>query len=250
MIKLSASSIGTFDKCAKKYYFTYIEKPDIAKKDWSHLEAGSYCHRVLELFHIHLMNNVVPQNEYSKLLSQFMSEALKEFKKDILKNDWAEIKQMLQAYLSRLKKEGLTEVVGVEIPFNFQIGDYVVKGFIDRLDRIGPGQYKVVDYKTSKNPKYLDSFQLLLYAIAVKEMYADARELSGAYVLLKHSSDLKEWEFSQKDIDDAINKIVKTGDRIKTEKVWRKKVTKLCDWCDFKTICLDAWTEEEVDIDI
>ncbi len=245
MLKLSASSIGTYDKCNKKYYYTYINKPDIVKPDWSHLEAGKFCHRVLELLHLHLMSNVVPQTEYSKLMSKFFAEASKEFNKDILRPDLPEIKKMLSDYLKVLKRDGLPEVIGVEIAFKFEIEDFVVKGFIDRIDRIGPGEYRIVDYKTSKNPKYLDSFQLLLYAIAVKELYADAQKIWGSYVLLKHESTTKDWEFTQKDIDKAIKTILDTGGKIKADQLWKKKPTRLCDWCDFKSICLDKWTEND-----
>jgi ATP-dependent helicase/DNAse subunit B len=49
LIKLSASSTKTFEQCRRKYYYTYIEK--LPKKNWAHLTLGTFCHRVLELFH-------------------------------------------------------------------------------------------------------------------------------------------------------------------------------------------------------
>ena len=50
-IKLSVSSIKTYEDCPKKYWYGYIEKPPIEKKPWVHLEFGSCLHLALEKFH-------------------------------------------------------------------------------------------------------------------------------------------------------------------------------------------------------
>ena len=244
IIKLSASSIGTFEKCPKKYHYRYIDKPNVPEKDWSFLEFGKCAHRALELFHIDLMENVREPADYGNVMRVSFKEALKEHDQKVLSSEMPYLKEVLQDYLDVILKDGLPQVVSAELDFNFKIGDYIVRGFIDRVDKLGDGEYHVVDYKTNKNPKYLTNFQLLLYALAVKEKFPDAKLIHGSYVLLKHKSELKSWTFNDSDYQGAIDKILKTGRSIDTNVFWEKKPSVLCNWCDYKSICQDNWIEE------
>jgi putative RecB family exonuclease len=243
MIKLSASSIGTFDKCPKHYHYKYIEKPDVPKKDWSFLEFGKCAHRVLELFHEDLITNVRETSEYPTIMRDSFKEALTEFDVEILRDELSYLKEILQTYLNQMLRDGLPEVISNEMDFKIMVGDYLVRGFIDRIDKVGPGHYKVVDYKTNKNPKYLTNFQLLLYAIVIKDRFPDAEKISGCYVLLKHDCKTLDWEFTDKDIKRTINKILRTGKSIDTRDMWEKKPTALCNWCDYRAICQDSWSD-------
>jgi RecB family exonuclease len=242
MLKLSASSMGTYEKCPKSYSYRYIEKPPIEKKEWIHLEFGSCAHRVLELFHMDLCENVRTPEEYPIIMRNSFKLALKEFNVELLRPEMPYLREILQDYLDLLKVDGLTEVVATELPFNFMIGDYMVRGIIDRIDRVSPGHYHVVDYKTSKSSKYLKDFQLILYAIAIQEIYPDAKKISGSYCMLKHKSSLKGWEFTDEDLTRVREKILHIGTSITTDEKWEKKESFLCNWCDYKTICLESWT--------
>lgn len=241
MLKLSASSIGTYEKCPKKYHYQYIEKPPVAEQDWSHLEFGKCAHRVLELFHKDLCDNVRDPTEYPLIMKKSFKEALTEFDMDILKPELNSLKDVLQSYLTKINQKGLPRVIANELNFDFKIGEYTVRGFIDRIDKIEDGYYKVVDYKTNKNPKYLSNFQLLLYALAIKEIYPDAQKIDGAYVLLKHSCDTLEYAFEEKDYQETIDKVLKVGKSIDTSIEWEKKPSILCNWCDYQSLCQNSW---------
>lgn len=241
MIKLSASSIGTYEKCPKKYYFQYIEKPPVPEQDWSHLEFGKCAHRALELFHKNLCENVVSPEDYSKVMKESAKEALKEFDFFILKPDLPELKDVLQSYLNKIQESGLPQVIANELNFDFKIDEYTVRGFIDRIDKISPGHYKVVDYKTNKNPKYLSNFQLLLYALAIKKIYPDVEKISGCYVLLKHNCDTLEYSFEEEDYKATEDKVRQVGLSIDTSVEWEKRPSILCNWCDYQSICQNSW---------
>lgn len=243
MIKLSASSIGTFKKCPKQYHYRYIEKPDVQKQDWTHLEFGKLAHRVLELFHEEILNNVTKPSEYPGVMSKAFKAGLEEFNADYLIDELPELKDILTVYLNKMIKDGIPQVISNELSFETNIENHVIRGFIDRIDLVSPGHYKVVDYKTNKNPKYLTNFQLLLYAVVIREKFPDAEKISGEYVLLKNNCDTIGWDFTNKEIDDTVKTILEVGDSIETNESWEKKPTKLCNWCDFKNICQDTWSE-------
>ena len=86
-------------------------------------------------------------------------------------------------------------------------------------------------------------FQLLVYADAIRRKYPDAKVVHGSYMLLKHNCKTKDWKFSSNDFERVTKKILKRADQISTEKRWVKKPTVLCNWCDYKTICQDSWSE-------
>lgn len=243
MIKLSASSIGTFDKCPKQYHYRYIEKPDVPAQDWTHLEFGKLAHRVLELFHEELLNKVVTPEEYPAIMSRSFKSGLCEFNAEYLLDELPDLKEILTVYLNKMIKEGIPQVISNEMSFDTELGNHKIRGYIDRIDLVEPGHYKVVDYKTNKNPKYLTNFQLLLYAIVIRKEFPDAKKISGEYVLLKQNCETIGWDFTDKQIDETTAKILKVGDSIETRDTWEKRPTKLCNWCDFKTICQDAWAE-------
>lgn len=72
---------------------------------------------------------------------------------------------------------------GVKTPITF---NYI----IDRLDRIGPGEYRVVDYKSQRIPVTADELygkiQARAYAIAVAIEYKDAEKIWVEFDLLRH----------------------------------------------------------------
>lgn len=242
-MKLSVSSIKTYEDCPKKYWYGYVEKPPIEKKPWVHLELGSCLHLALEKFHDFLMETPLPQTEYSGLMKKCMESAVKDFNQELLVPEIQNMQVIMQSYLNDIKTNGLPNVLWVEKAFDITIGNFYLKGFMDRVDQIGPGSYKVVDYKTSKNPAYLEKFQLQTYAMVLRDQLPDMEKISGSYILLKHGCKTKDWEFTMKDLDDCKEKILKYGNLIFNEDTWQKKPTKLCDFCDYKDLCLSNWSD-------
>lgn len=256
MLKLSVSSMDTYEKCPKKYHYTYIEKPNIQKKKWNHTEFGSCGHKMLELFHLRYMSDPFDLKEAPAVMKECFVKAISEFDIDLLEDQtWSPegevpglilLKNIMQKYLYKIKKEGMPNVVGVEIPYSFHHNDDVeVRGFIDRVDLVSPGHYEVVDYKTSKSPDYLSPRQLTVYAEAISRKYPDVKKLSGKYIMLKLDCQEIKWDFNQDDLNKLIKNIDKIANGIKTESKWLKKPTALCKFCDYAPICQDSWTEGE-----
>tara|TARA_A100001011_G_scaffold167625_1_gene176448 strand:+ start:528 stop:1340 length:813 start_codon:yes stop_codon:yes gene_type:complete len=254
LLKLSVSSIGTFEKCPKKYHYRYIEKPDVVRNKWDFTEFGSCAHLILELFHKVLLKKHVPPSRYPDLMKWSFNKAIKEFDIDILngkiwspdgdKNGIEFLKEICQSYLNKIRKEGLPNVIGVETSYNFEIDDAsMIRGFIDRIDKIDDKTYHVIDYKTSKNEKYLNEFQVLVYAEAVKRMYPDAEKIIGSYMLLKHEMKMMSWTFTADDLDRCNKQIRKQSSLITEETTWLKKPSILCRWCDYKDLCQNSWTD-------
>jgi len=246
--------MDTYTKCPKKYHYRYIEKPDVEESKWNFTEFGSCAHRVLELFHLEVLKRDVKRAEYPSLMKRCFRDGIKEFDINILEDSvWTPdgdkpgiiyMREIIQDYLNDIKKNGMPNVIGVEMPFSFKIDDdSIVRGYIDRVDRVGPGEYRVVDYKTSKNEKYLSEFQLLVYAEALRRKYGDVKVVHGSFLLLKHKCKTKDFTFRVSDLDKCNKLLLKKASYIETDDTWVKKPTFLCQWCDYRTICQEAWAE-------
>jgi len=257
LLKLSVSSMGTFDKCPKKYHYRYIEKPDVPRVKHNFTEFGSCAHLMLEMFHEYIMSHgPVDEKDYPALMKKCFKDSIKKFDFYLLntktwspdgdKDGIVYLREIMQSYLDHIRDDGMPEVIGVEVPYSFEIEEGVtVRGYIDRLDRISEGEYHVVDYKTSKSLKYMTSFQLLVYAEAIKRLYPDATVIHGSYLMLKHNCKYLDWTFNANDLKKCRSKIVKTASNIQTETHWVKKPSILCQWCDYESICQGSWVEGE-----
>lgn len=236
IIKLSASSIKTYDQCPRKWKFTYLDKAP--KKDHDYFELGNLCHKTLELFHANYMKDTKQSfGTLSKLMSACFLDAKKEVPnvKIEIKN---EAKILLLDYLKSVINSGMPNVQATELPFNFQIGDDIlIRGFIDRLDLTEDGTFHIIDYKTTKNPRYLEPMQLLIYGLALQRNYPEIEKFRASYILLKHNGKLKDYNFTKEDLVQVEKEIMHYGQTIRNENEWLPMPSRLCDWCDFKELC-------------
>lgn len=238
LLKLSASSTKTYEQCPKKYFYTYIDK--LPKKSWGHLTLGKFCHAVLEQFHKEW--KIDKNLDLVQLMVKCFATQRNEPDYKTMSTDQLEdAKAMLQEYLFSMEKGGMPNVLSVEEPFKIVVDKYILRGFIDRIDVDRDGLFHIVDYKTTKNEKYLDDFQLLVYGIALREKYPEVERYRGSYVLLKKNSKLVTQEFNIQDILKCQSKIIDFGNRIEQEQKWEKRPSQLCNWCDFYDPCQGAW---------
>lgn len=243
LIKLSVSSSKTYEQCPAKFNFHYNLKLPTKPRDY--FDIGHFAHAVLEQFHsewrldqnlniIELMGAAFTKqrDNYPKLTAQQIEE----------------VKAMLQKYLYNVEKNGMPNVLSVEESFEFSVDKYLLRGFIDRTDVDPDSLFHIVDYKTTKNEKYLDNFQLLVYGLALKHKYPDLERFRGSYVLLRQGSRYMTEEFNLYDLNKCEKKIIDFGQRIENEKEWPKRPSPLCNYCDFYDVCMGNWTgqaEEE-----
>lgn len=146
-LKLSATAIKTYEQCPRKYYYTYIEKPDVEKTTWPHSDLGLFVHDVLDSFHTILMKE--PSFEWPGLMSETCKKTIKKHK--LTKDQKGIAKEMLKKYLDKLDKNGMPNVVASEAGFNISVDDdTILRGYIDRIDldeREDGEQFHIIDYK-------------------------------------------------------------------------------------------------------
>jgi RecB family exonuclease len=124
-----------------------------------------------------------------------------------------------------------------ERPFEFVWDNKVIlKGFIDRID-VKDGQYKTVDYKTSKKiyeqNKLSTSLQFGIYALAILNDFGTLPvESEYRFILIdnKQYALTKGWE---KRLIKALDKLFGEIKASEEKKVFIPKATPLCFWCSY-----------------
>lgn len=242
ILTLSASRVKCFQSCKRKYYYQYIKK--LPRKQWDHFDLGTLVHGALEHFHGKFKKDGQQDNlkKLMKLSFKKQREDM-EFKRTIPTEILLLARDLLVQYLKNMENDGIgSEIVSLEEKFNIPLNDkYSILGFVDRLDLDEDGVYHIKDYKTNKNMKYMDPFQLQTYGIYLKQKFSDISAFRGSYIMLKFNSKLVSYEFNNEDIIKVRSDLIKYADQITSEKRWMPTQSVLCDWCDFKNTCLNSW---------
>jgi RecB family exonuclease len=236
LIKLSVSKTKTFLNCKKQYKFTYIEK--FPRKTWDFHLFGTFCHKVLEEFHIAYMNG--SSLPFNKEMSIAYKTAVAEYGDKMSPESIEDCKKIIHSYLKKIYKSGLDNIIGVEKRFNLPIGDSVMlNGAIDRIQIDKDGVVHVADYKSTKDKKYLvnDFFQLLTYAFIMISEDPSLTKIRTSYIMLRHDFEYITEEFKKEDILKIKEKYIDYADKILKEDQFLASPSPLCKYCDHLERC-------------
>jgi DNA helicase-2/ATP-dependent DNA helicase PcrA len=179
---LSASDIDTYRTCPLKYKFARVFR--IPQEPTIHQRFGILVHQVLERFH--------GREESTGGLAELLGLLDAGWRRAGF-GDSEEERQLrgkaaaaLERYHERFQSEE-SEPVWFERSFTFKLGPHLLRGRVDRVDRLPGGEYELIDYKTGrpKSPAQLaDDVQLSLYAVGALEAWSlEASQQAYYYVL-------------------------------------------------------------------
>ncbi len=174
---LSASDIDTYRTCPLKYKFARVFR--IPQDPTLNQRFGILVHQVLERFHADDAPCTV--DEMLGLLDAgWRRGGFGGSEQEIqLRGKAADA---LTRYCERFEAEE-AQPTFFERSFSFQLGRHVLRGRVDRVDRLPEGGWELIDYKTGRprTPAQLEQdVQLSLYAVAAQEAW-QLGEARGAY---------------------------------------------------------------------
>jgi DNA helicase-2/ATP-dependent DNA helicase PcrA len=181
-VVLSASDIDTYRTCPLKYKFARVFR--IPQEPTLHQRFGIAMHQVLERFHVReagsrTLAELLGLLDYSWRRAGFAdSEEERQLR--------GKATAALERYHSRFESDD-AEPMWFERPFAFRIGPHLLRGRVDRVDRLASGEYELIDYKTGR-PKsaaqLADDVQLSLYAVGAREAWRLESSRQAYYYLL------------------------------------------------------------------
>ena len=261
----SFSQLAAFKKCPLQYKFAFILRVPVRGK--AVFSFGKTIHKTLYEF----LKTINEKNKSSQALlippgrdlggqgnltkttsmGHSFDSLIKIYEQNWI-DQWYEDKNQKQEYYKLGKKIlkdfynqfvknppeilRINEQIALELPFKLKLGDYILKGVIDRIDKINKG-VKIIDYKTGKFKEKLsseDKQQLLIYQIAAEEVFGLKVPELGYYYL--NEGKIISFLGGDKEKAEQKEKILSEIEKIKKSDFaptpgWQ------CKFCDFKDIC-------------
>lgn len=243
ILTLSASKVKTYHQCPRKYYYNYVEK--LPRKQWGHFDIGTLAHGALDYFHKKYKKDTGKKKNLKRLMKNSFQKQRKKMEKEasLSPDVLFMVRDMLINYLNTLEENGIgSEILELEKDFTLSLNEkYDVRGIVDRLDLDNDGLYHIKDYKTNKNPKYMDPEQLKTYGIYLLDKQPDIDRFRGSYIMLRFGNMHISYDFNKDDVEKQKKKLIEVADAITEEERWITKPSILCDWCDFKGPCFNSW---------
>ena len=230
-VMLSASDIETYRLCPLKYKFARVFR--IPQEPTIHQRFGIVLHQVLERFH----QSSAPARE--DLFELFESSWRRGGFGDT--DDELQFRERalsaLDRYWERVRdQEG--EPAWFERSFSFQLGPHLLRGRVDRVDRLPDGTYELIDYKTGKAKSAEDlrqDIQLSVYQMGARESWGvETSAQSYMYVMTGEKVPVAH---SEEELERVRGVIEKIGSGILRQEFQPTPTTEICSFCDYRIIC-------------
>ena len=232
-LALSATDIETYRTCPLKYKFARVFR--IPSEPTLNQRFGILVHQVLERFH----GGGAAAGSLPELLG-------------LLEAGWrrggfgdSEEERQLRAkatssllrYHERFRDED-GEPVWFERAFAFHLGPHLLRGRVDRVDRLPDGGYELIDYKTGR-PKSAaqlrEDVQLSLYAVGARESWQlEAARQAYYYVLDDEKVPVERSEADRGWITDTVFEV---ADGILSQGFEPTPSWAACSVCDYRIAC-------------
>jgi putative RecB family exonuclease len=233
-VRLSYSSISTYETCPAKWRFQYRERlPTVPSPA---LTFGDSVHRALRRFHDRPVPVAPGLPELMDMLDQeWASEGYRDPNEEALYRDHA--RQVLRQY--HLDNAAHYRIpAALEHRFRIEVEGVPVSGVIDRMDRLPGGGYEIIDYKTNRRlpprVRLERDLQLSVYALAAREVWGIEPERLTLYYLLPGQRMTS--ARTPEHLDDLRRRVATVAERIEAG-MFEPRENPLCGWCDFQARC-------------
>lgn len=233
---LSASTLESYEACPRRLWKRKIDDPKHVNTVFT--EIGRSVHRALELYHTEGLGK-------HNNLAELYDEVCKEFT-PLDFGKFSDMRTLLQQY--EQENPLPTPTIGVEIPFEFKVGDFDLVGYIDRIDYLGDGQYEIVDYKTSYLKKEEEELrhdvQGVIYDIALRKSWEqdafpglpEPESVTFSLYFIRYGKVSVEYDQDQR--DNALAFVEYTGHRIEMDDDEPEaRLNSYCRSCEYRGDC-------------
>jgi DNA helicase-2/ATP-dependent DNA helicase PcrA len=230
-LMLSASDIETYRLCPLKYKFARVfripQEPSINQR------FGIVVHQVLERFH------ATGGGSLEQLMELFEAAWRRSGFGDA--SDDLQFRERAVAALRRyweLDRAREAEPEWVERSFSFHIGPHLLRGRVDRVDKLPDGGYELIDYKTGKvktEQELREDVQLSIYQMGARESWGLETAAQSYYYVLENEK--VPVAHSEEELDRVRGTVAEIADGIMAHRFEPKPSIELCSFCDYRIVC-------------
>lgn len=243
----SHSKLSTFEQCPFRYKLRYIDKikPEIESTIEAHL--GSITHEALEWLYTKVQHREIPTIDdlilrYSEIWEEKFNPNFIIVKKEFTDKDYFQkgIQFLINYYTLNHPFDDNTIELEKKVLFELETGTKII-GYIDRLvHHKDKEEIEVHDYKTANflppKEKFEKDKQLALYSIAIKEIFGQEKKIKLVWHYLAHGQRI-EIQKTNEDLKKLKKETLDLIKKIESTKVFPYNQTRLCDWCEYKSMC-------------
>ena len=234
-LRMSYSAVSTYEKCPLSYRFQYIDGLEVEPSPY--LSYGRSLHDALEW----LYGRDVPEPpSLDELISYLDSCWCSEGYAD--SDEEESYLRHARDVLAQFYHKNIGEFrlpVAVEERFEIDMGDFILSGVIDRVDRHADGSYEIIDYKTNRRLPELrrlrEDLQLPIYQLACHEVWGITPSKLTFYYLVPN----QRYSTKPRDQQGLVRikeRIARVADSIAGE-AFPATPNRLCPWCSFEDVC-------------
>jgi DNA helicase-2/ATP-dependent DNA helicase PcrA len=228
-LMLSASDIETYRLCPLKYKFARVFR--IPQEPTINQRFGIVLHQVLERYH------QGGGGSLEHLMALFEASWRRNGFGD--SNDDLQFRRRAVASLRRYwEEEGAAEPAWIERSFSFKIGPHLLRGRVDRVDRLPDGSYELIDYKTGKAKtaeQLAQDVQLSVYQMGAREAWGvETSAQSYWYVMDGEKVPVRH---SEEELERVRGTVAEIGAGIMRHDFEPQPSPDLCPFCDYRIVC-------------
>jgi putative RecB family exonuclease len=242
---LSPSRVSAFTQCPLQFRFVNVQ--GLPSPPTIHTTRGTIVHRVLEILFANPPERRTRDDahEAHRLAREEYTDHpdvtdlfLDETETTAL---WSDTADLVDAYLE-MEDPSLVRPEGLELRLEVPLGEFVLRGIIDRLERDDEGRLVISDYKTGRSPSENQSAErmnpMMLYGWLCLRHFGEAPSTLRLYYLkdrkvLERSPSVTDLEFHAKrttSVWKAIATACTTGK-------FQPRKSALCNFCEYRQWC-------------
>lgn len=257
-MRTSYSALNVYNQCPLKYKFQEIDKIKTSKS--RDMVFGTIIHGALKFFH-----------QAGKFAAPALPEVIAYFesrwKEEIFGAEFegqslfAEGKAILEKYYKD-NADKKASPIALELHFEAPVGDHIIAGNIDRIDKAEDSSFEIIDYKTSRrlpSQEAVDGdLQLAIYQMGFLKRWPQIDSpIKLSLYFLQHGIKLSSRR-KPEDVEETKEKILLYIGQIEKaikENDFKPLPGPLCDWCEHQKLCpmfchkfKKNQTQEDIDI--
>lgn len=245
----SPSKFTNYLACPTKYYWTYLNgRGRYFMRARSYFSFGTSLHRVLQRFHDAGDTGVETVQQAVAALEESWIDAGFDTPQEA-QDAMGEGKVILEAYIQRYEEstERATPIL-IERELRMDMGDFILRGRLDRVDETEDGRLNVLDYKSGRadvtSEEVKNDLAMAAYQVLVAHHYPD-RPVSATIVALR-TGNFATCSLTPEEREEVVADLTQLGRMIlefeertrgqdpSTAATGRKS---LCERCDFLPLC-------------
>ncbi len=234
MRRLSSSSLKMYRQCPQRWKLKYIDRLPEAPKPFFNL--GTAVHAALEAFYRGRTAAPASLEAVLEAFREAFDPAAYPTDEEAARRE-ADGLRMIEEFYHKHAAD-FEPALAVEKRLVFDIDGVPFTGFVDRIDKVGEGALRIVDYKTGRSfdlDRAREEIQLTLYQIGTEQKFGMEVESLALY----HVPSQTAFEVERRgeaEVEEVRALVGDTARRIEAG-AFEPRRGAHCRWCDFQPFC-------------